>query len=343
MEMMNYPNVKVFFVSGVKNEIERVTEMGVDAYYYMDAQSVPLFLKTHAWVTSHGSNYIPFFGWMRRVLPFWKWKHGSKWVDVWHGLGWVHVERRKMLLDYDLAIDASEFFREYYSEGDSNIAAKIKITGYPRNDFLIDGSWSREEKEKELGIPTDRKNILYAPTWGHEHEKKLFPWQDTKQFIIEVEKFCEANNCNFLIRMHPNWYMQDIRQRNLLEDELKNIKQVFHTSPYKNTDTQPLLYISDVLITDWSSIANDFILLNRPIIFLETQFPAKKFVLKPEDRAGQIVKNKKEFFEALYKSIMQPDLHKEKREKTLKKLYKYVDGFSAKRCSEEIFELLENK
>lgn len=143
--------------------------------------------------------------------------------------------------------------------------------------------------------------------------------------------------------MHPNWYMQDIRQRNLLEDELKNIKQVFHTSPYKNTDTQPLLYISDVLITDWSSIANDFILLNRPIIFLETQFPAKKFVLKPEDRAGQIVKNKKEFFEALYKSIMQPDLHKEKREKTLKKLYKYVDGFSAKRCSEEIFELLENK
>lgn len=167
LEMTKYPNIRVFFVTGEKGEIERVKKLGVDARYYLDVMSTALFLRTHAWVTSHGANYIPFFGLIRRVLPFWKWKHGSKWIDVWHGLGWVHTERGKMLRDYDLGIDTSEFFREYYSEGDSNIAMKIKITGYPRNDPLMNGRWSREEIERKLGIPTGRRNILCAPTWGH--------------------------------------------------------------------------------------------------------------------------------------------------------------------------------
>lgn len=343
LEMVNYLNVKVFFVTGEKDEIKRVKKLGVDARCYMDVNSAPLFLKTHAWVTSHGINYIPFFGLIRRVLPFWKWKHCSKWIDVWHGLGWVHTERGKMLRDYDLAIDASEFFREYYSGGDSDIAEKIKITGYPRNDPLIDRRWSREDIEKELGIQTNRKNILYAPTWGHEHEKRLFLWENTDRFLREVEEFCKKYGCNFLIRMHPNWYMRDVEQRKLLKLGVKRSKWVFHVSPYKCADTQPLLYISDVLITDWSSIANDFVFLNKPMIFLETPFPVKRFVLKPEDRTGYIVKNEKEFFDALYKSIVRPNLYEEKRKKILRKLHKYMDGKSAKRCSEEIFVLLQSK
>ena len=343
LEMVEDPKVKVFYVTGEKDEIERVRRLGVDARYYREIKSTPLFLRTHAWITSHGIHYIPFFGLIRRVLPYWKWKHGSKWIDVWHGLGWVHTEKNKMLRDYDLSIDTSEFFREYYSEGDGNIAAKIKIAGYPRNDPLIDKRWSREEIEKELGIPTNRKNILYAPTWGHRYEKKLFTWEKTRKFLREVEKFCEKNGCNFFIRMHPNWYKRNAEQRKLLEVGMKRAKWIFHISPYKLIDTQPLLCISDVLITDWSSISNDFILLKRPIIFIEIQFPVEKCILKPEERAGYIVKNKKEFFKALYRSIMEPNLYEEKRKKILKKLYKYVDGNSAKRCSEVISKLLQSK
>lgn len=341
LEMMNYPDVKIFFVTGEKDEIERTKEIGVDARYHMDVWSAPLFLRTHAWVTSHGSNYIPFSGWIRRILPFWKWKHGSKWIDVWHGLAWVHTERGKMLRDYDLAIDTSDFFREYYAEGDPSIAAKIKITGYPRNDPLLDGRWSREEIEEQLGIPHNRKNILYAPTWGHEHEKKLFPWEDTDKFLMEVEKFCEENNSSFLIRMHPNWYKHDVKQRELLKVGLKSAKWVFHVAPNKYRDTQPLLFISDVLVTDWSSIANDFILLNRPIVFLEAQFPVEKFVLTPEDRAGYIVRSKDEFFAKLYESVTQPNLLEKKRMKVLDKIHKYLDGSSSKRCAEEIINLLK--
>ena len=342
LEMMKYPDVRVFFVTGEKAEIERLRGTEVDARYYMDIWSVSLFLRTHAWVTSHGCGHIPFFGLIRRVLPFWKWKHGSKWIDVWHGLGWVHTERNKMLRDFDLAFDTSEFFREYYSEGDKDIAEKIKITGYPRNDPLIDGCWSREEKERDVGIPTGRKNILYAPTWGHRYKKRLFPWEDTDIFLNKAEKFCNKNNCNFLIRMHPNWYMQNVEQGRLLENVVKHAKWVFHVAPHKYVDVQPLLYISDMLVTDWSSIANDFILLNRPMIFLETRFPVEKSVLTPEDRAGYIVKNEEEFFEKLHESITKPNLFEKKRRKALKKLYKYIDGNSSKRCVKEVMKLLDD-
>ena len=339
LEMTKYPNVKLFFVSGEKDEIKRVREYGFDARYYLDLRSIPLFLKTHAWVTSHGPNYIPFIGLARRIVPFLKWKHGSKWIDVWHGIAFVHTERGNMLRDYDLAFETSEFFVNYYSGGDPTIAAKIKITGYPRNDPLLDGRWSKEEIIRKLGLP-DGKNILYAPTWGHKYKKKLFPWESTEQFLDKIEKFCAKNKCNFLIRMHPNWYKQNSEDQKTLEKKTKKLPHIFHFPPDKYTDAQELLFISDVLITDWSSIANDFILLNRPIIFIETKFPVEKYVLSPEDRVGYIVKNTKEFLSKLNESIKHPNLFEDKRRKVLKKIYIYLDGNSAKRCAREIINLL---
>ena len=341
LEMMRNPNFKTFFVSGEKNEIERIKKIGVDAHYYMDFKSIPLFLRTHAWITSHGTNYIPFFGIVRRILPFWRWKHGSRWIDVWHGIAWVHTQRGKMLRDYDLAIVTSEFFKRYYSAGDSSVAAKIKITGYPRNDPLMERKWSEEEIRKKIGIPINRKSVLYAPTWGHKRKKGLFLWGDSITFLKEMERFCEENMCNFLVRMHPNWYKQEAEQKRILETELKKAEWIFHVPPYKYVDVQPLLYISQVLITDWSSIANDFILLNRPIIFLDVELPVKKFVLGPEDRAGYIVRNKEEFFEKLKEALETPNLFESERKRVIKKIHKYLDGNSSKRCIKEILKLLK--
>jgi len=342
LEMVKYPNVKVFFVTDKKN-IERLSGKGVDVRYYVDVKSVPLFLRTHAWVTSDGPYYIPFVGVVGGFIPFFRWKHGSKWIDVGHGIGFKDAGRKGMLknYDYDLGIVTSEFLREYFSR-EGFPSKKLKITGFPRNDPLIDKRWSEDETERKLCIPKGHKNILYTPTWGHERKKPIFPWETTSKFLQEVEKFCEENNCNFLIRMHINWYHRNIKEAQVMENEIKRAERIFHVASYEYDDVQPLLFISDVLITDWSSIANDFILLDRPIIFLDIELPVEKFVLTPEDRAGYIVRNKQEFFEKLQEALDHPDLFEKRHKGVLKKAYKHLDGDAAKRCAKEILKLLRD-
>lgn len=338
-EMKNYPSIEVYFVTTIKKESQKLKSSGVNACYYRDLKKIPLFLTTDVWVTSHGPNYIPFRG-LRRVIPFYTGKRSGKWVCVWHGLAFVHTERERILKDYDLGFVTSEFFKKYYSK-ESGISDKLKITGYPRTDPLLNESWVRDRILKDVGVPLNKKNILYAPTWGHEKRRSFFPWEENiGRFIGVTESFCEKNRCNFLIRMHPNWYRQNMEQKRELEDRIRQSKNIFHLPIERCRDVQPILYISDVLITDWSSIANDFILLDRPIVFLDVELPVERFVLKPRDRVGYIVQKKKEFFEKLQEALNQPKLFEQKRRVIIKKLYKHLDGNSSKRCAQEILKLL---
>jgi len=79
-EMKNYPEIEAYFVTTIKKEAEKLRLSGVNAYYYRDVKRIPLFLKTDVWVTSHGPNFIPFRG-IRRIIPFYKGKRNSKWVE----------------------------------------------------------------------------------------------------------------------------------------------------------------------------------------------------------------------------------------------------------------------
>lgn len=340
LEMAKYPNAKVFFVTDRK-EMERLSGKAIDVHYHMDVKSVPLFLRTQAWVTSHGPYFIPFVSVVRGFIPFFRWKHGSKWVSVWHAVEVKDVGREKMLRDYDLGFVTSEFYKQYYSKK-ARIWDKLKITGNARIDPLVKRSWNRKELLQEMGIPFNRKNVLYAPTWGHGKRKAFLPWENTIKNIEDLEEFSQKNNCSFLIRMHPEWYRKNPEEKKKLEEAIKRSKHIFDLSPQKYIDVQRALYIADILITDWSSIANDFILLDRPIIFLDTKLPVQELILKPEERAGYIIRNKEEIFERLQESLDNPDLFETKKKTLIKKLYKHLDGNSAKRCTEEILKLLKN-
>jgi CDP-glycerol glycerophosphotransferase (TagB/SpsB family) len=223
------------------------------------------------------------------------------------------------------------------------------VTGFPRTDPLINNSFNGEEIIKELGVLPNKKNILYAPSWGNpaageNEEKSLFPFESDERILEDIDKFCIENNCNFIIRMHPNWENEEKEYARKIIDDVKKIKSIFYLPFKKYPVTEPILYVSDILITDYSSIAEDFILLDRPIIFMDTNLPKEKFVFTLGERAGYIVKNKKEFFGVLQNSLDSTEQFreefKEKRQKHIEKLYKYADGKASQRCAEEIMRLL---
>lgn len=129
----------------------------------------------------------------------------------------------------------------------------ILVSGQPRNDALF---------AEPLDVPEIDKtkfNILYAPTWRQYAEVKLFPFADFD--LQKMDSFLGENNMKIFIRMHPA-YEASVPKEML---ECKNIS-LFQASKYP--EVMDYLNCFDSLITDYSSIYLDYMLLERPIVFL---------------------------------------------------------------------------
>ena len=350
-EMATYEGTRVFFVTGDKKQLEKLKSSNINAYYSRDIRNVSLFLKTDVWIVTQGSGEIPTTFRIREILKkvlniSFRPKHRGKWVIVWHGVSTKHslTHLRRMFADYDLAFVPFDLSKP--SSKKDKISDKIKPVGYPRTDPLVKRTLSRENLLKTLVLPVDKKNILYAPTWGQYHRN--FLWED-KEVFEDIEEFCEKNNCSFLVRMHHAWRKRNPGRSEQLEKKMKEKKCMFDLSSNECADAQHVLYVTDILITDWSSIANDFILLNRPILFLDLKHPPLEsgdYPLTPNDRVGYIVKSKAEFFQKLQEAVDNPEIFEKlfgsKRMSVIKGIYTRLDGNSSRRCAQEIIKLLKD-
>ncbi len=150
-----------------------------------------------------------------------------------------------------------------------------KITGAPRNDFLFDSN-GRSNLEKILGKNLEKKTILmFVPTFrkgyskiqGSKNFNNLFGF---KNFQSEsFNSFLKENNLFFVYKLHPNEekYFNDYK-------DLIDPKFSYHLNNQVLSDNKfdfyEILNCADILITDYSGIFIDYLLLNRPIIFNPT-------------------------------------------------------------------------
>ncbi len=343
----------IYWIAHNADELKDLKTRGIKAFLDRDILRIPRFFKTGVWITDHGAANNPLhwlYAW--KIMSIKKIKGNSAWIDTWHGMATLEeaVEgRAKMLKYYDIGFVSSEFLRHYYSSKEDGILDKLKVTGFPRTDPLLEDSFNKQEIIKELDVPQNKRNILYAPSWGNpaageDKEKKIFPFESNTKILDDIDKFCIKNNCNFIIRMHPMWENEENEYAEKIIEVVKKTQNVFYLPFKKYPVTEPILYISDILVTDYSSIADDFILLDRPIIYLDVSIPEEKLVFNLSDRVGYIVKSKNDFFGVLQKSFDSPEQFreefKESRQKLIKKMYKYVDGKASQRCADEIIKLI---
>ena len=132
---------------------------------------------------------------------------------------------------------------------------RILCLGQPRNDVFFDEELMKKiAHEKRQGGQSIR--ILYAPT--HRKEGKVPVVLSNLFHLQELNDFCEKNHCDFLVKKH-------FYHRNEVEDlqQYPRIKDITGES----WDTQELLMNTDILITDYSSIYIDYLLLDRPMMF----------------------------------------------------------------------------
>jgi len=224
-------------------------------------------------------------------------------------------------------------------------AGKIRICGLPRNDRLFDDMAIARSK---LGIESYSKVIIWMPTFKHYQNKGLFhikrndyqvekaadiTLQEDSTFYEEVEKTLSATNTLMIIKYHPR---QDMKY--VISKDTPNIKII---SDKELLDAGIPLYTlvgaTDALITDFSSVAYDYLLINRPIGFDVTDLElyiqgGTVAVDNPLDHMpGEKINDVQSFCGFITKVANNEDHYEADRKIWLDKVHVHQDNLSAKR------------
>lgn len=173
----------------------------------------------------------------------------------------------KELYHFDEVWLFSNFEKKIYIEECNYKIQNLEVTGFPRIDALCDLYLNKNEIKSAYGFNDEDKLILYAPTddrKNQEYLNSIFSLQnlDLYKFFNEIS---EELNLKFLLKYHINTKLNG--------EIIEYINKSKNLIRHENSSNYPDIYslaISDILITDWSSIFVDSLAISIPIIFLDT-------------------------------------------------------------------------
>lgn len=199
--------------------------------------------------------------------------------------------------------------------------------GYPRTDILYSKNNETDiiELKKKMNLPLDKKVILYAPTW------RLMDKFDLK---IDLESFKKSLSKDYILilRLH-HFSVKGWKQ--LLKDDF-----IYDLSDYGSVEE--LYLVSDVLITDYSSVMFDYAILDRPMILYtydldEYRDKLRGLYVDIEDNApGPILFTSKEVENAILNLKQTEDETSILRKKFQEKFIQYECEDSSKKIFNEV-------
>ena len=281
-------------------------------------------------------------------------KKNQVYVQCWHGtplkklrydiekdnvLNYISEVRKRNDLDaikFDYFISPSKFCTEKFTSAfnlkklnNENIFIE---KGYPRNDYLFNYKKSDIKKiKKELNIPLNKKVILYAPTF---RDNQVNENGYTYNVELDFNKLKNEFSEEYVILFRAHYFIAN------KFDFKKYNNFVYDVSKYE--DINELYIISDILITDYSSVFFDFANLKKPILFYMYDYNNYKnnlrdFYIDLKELPGPILKKENTLIKEIKNIDNYSKKYKEKYEKFNKK-YNYLDdGNATKRVVEEIF------
>jgi len=279
-------------------------------------------------------------------------RKGCTYIQTWHG-----TPLKKLALDLDAVYmagenDILEYKKNFYNNVQTwdylvsqnaystrifrrafGFEKEILEIGYPRNDILFHKN-NRQDIEKlkeKLGLPKDKRIILYAPTW-----------RDNEFYGNGRYKFNPRIDFSLLMEELKNDTVMIVKYHYLIMDRID-------WSPYRDFiytydlsyDISFLYLVSDMLITDYSSVMFDYSILKRPMLFYCYDLEEYKNTLRGfyfdfiNEAPGPVVVTTGELISAIREYDF--NLYKDKYEAFCKKFNHADDGSASGR----IVELIE--
>lgn len=227
---------------------------------------------------------------------------------------------------------ASEKFISIWNMKENKKQDCVLELGYPRNDYLYNYTENDIKTIKsKLEIENCTKKILlYAPTYrDNQHTSGIGYTYKTE---VDFDKLKEELSGEYIILFRSHWLVANLFDFEKYKDFIYNV------SDYDDIDE--LYVVSDLLITDYSSVFFDYANLKRPILFYmydleEYRDNIRGFYLDIEDLPGPILKTEEELIENI-KTISE-DFYNEKYKKFNDKFNYLDDGQASKRVVDKIF------
>ena len=245
----------------------------LDQFKEKDITYVPRFSLKWLWMMPRASYWVT-----NSRFPLWFPKSkNTVYLQTWHGtplkkLG-VDIEDVKLpdtttevykqefvyeASKWDYLISPNSYSSDIFKRA-FGFTGNVIESGYPRNDFLVQNQNREtvEQLKKKANIPLDKKVILYAPTWRDNNFYDKGKYKFDIQMDLEKMRKSLGEEYIVLLRLH------------YLVSEHINLSKyagfVYDFSKYE--DIRDLYLLSDVLITDYSSVFFDFSILEKPILF----------------------------------------------------------------------------
>ncbi len=318
------------------------------------------------------SSFDPDVTIMDNKVPFFA--PSPKGMVLWHGFGWKgpndEQEFRWLHLSLKNCWGSAKspnpnFLWQCFGQWDFEHRTSVsgfapencRILGSASHDYLLE---SFDAKKAQPYYPFDVVNnptVLIAPTW---HYGEVFShWgSDSDIFPKLIEQITERG-ANIILRLHDSFRF-DKEYRNFLEGLAKRHNNVYLKYKDQNPDNYLDLQVSDLLITNYSSIANLFYATGKPTIHVypvkdadeelmwrnqtlagvyERKVESARFIWKlpPEENGGLLAHNLTELQEQIDRALENPNCCKDKAKEFLDE---YMLGADGKNC-ERIWDTLQ--
>lgn len=274
-------------------------------------------------------------------------KPETKIVQLWHAcgafktFGFTRIGKPKgspqptrMHRSYDYVTVSSDYCRKCHSEGFGIATKNIVPTGIARTDIFFDEEYKqnfRNKFYKEYPNFKDKKIILFAPTFrGDIKQTARYPME-----LFDIHEVCETLGEDYavIIKHHPF-----VTEQHPIPDEYKD--RVIDLS--ESTEINDLLFVSDIIISDYSSLVFEASLLNIPMLFyaydLQAYIKSRDFYFDFKLYIpGKICTS----LYTLLQAIKEEDFETEKIERFRNMFFDDLDGKSSERIANLIYKCLE--
>ncbi len=319
----NYANTNTIFV----NRFDDSPKGKLKFNYYLSTAKYLLFSHPHWFKKIHKKQTI---------------------IHTTHGTPFKNSEKEVFLSSdtYDFVLCASEYTREWFLKILNCPAEKSFISPHPRIDLLINQSKQAVLSKLITYNPQD-KVIICMPTFKQScrlmdcdviDEYSLSVIKNEKEFE-KLNDFLSENNIQLIVKLHPLQVTDNLKLNNASNIHYIQNKELFE----KKIQLYNLIGCSDAMITDFSSVMFDYILLDRPIAFFTNFFEEynRGYIMdNPKDYlCGEKINNYDDLMTFLVNFVNGNDVFHEQRNHVNKLINNPLPDNCCKKFVEKMFKL----